>query len=58
MAAIQEEILNSFLTRLRENQAVDEELVQALRALFKPGRKLKAHELVAVYVAARRDGTV
>ena len=58
MAAIQEEILDVFFARLGKCDGLDEERVKALRALFRAGGKLKADDLVDVYVPAREDGSV
>ena len=58
MAAIQEEILNEFLRRLGKSDRLDDERVKTLRALFSAGGKLKANDLVAVYMAAGKDGAV
>ena len=58
MAAIQEEILDDFLTRLSKSKGIDEELIRALRALFSTDGKLKADDLVAIYEAARKESAV
>ena len=58
MAAIQEEILDGFFTKLDKSEGVGEELVNALRALVRVGGKLKADVLVAAYLAAKKDGAV
>lgn len=58
VAAIQEEILNEFLRRLGKSDRLDDERVKTLRALFSAGGKLKANDLVAVYMAAGKDGAV
>ena len=58
MATIQEEILDAFFAKLRESADIDEEGVEALRALFTAGGKLKAEDLVAVYLAANKDGAM
>ena len=46
MATVQEEILNSFYERLSASKSVGKETVDALRALFKSGEKLKAEDIV------------
>ncbi len=56
MAAIQQEILDEFFTRLGNSDHLDEERVKALRALFAAGGRLKADDLVAVYAVARKEG--
>ena len=58
MAAIQEEILDDFFTRLSKSKGMEGKLVKPLRALFTAKRKLKADDLVAVYAAATKDSTV
>ena len=54
MSIIQEEILEDFLKELRKKD-VEDALVNALRALFDAGGKLKADALVAAYEAAKKD---
>ena len=56
MAPIQEDILDDFFEQLRNSASIDEEHVQALRALFSTGGKLKADALVAIYTEPRKDG--
>ena len=58
VAAIQEEILNEFFRRLGKSDGFEEERAKALHALFSAGGKLKADDLVAAYVAAKKEGTV
>lgn len=55
MATIQEETLEGFFTRLSESEGVNEEVIEALRALFESAGKLKADDLVAVYVTAKKQ---
>ena len=55
MATIQEEILDDFLKRLAKDTIIDEDLVKTLRAIFEAEGKPKAQDLVAAYVAARKD---
>ena len=56
MASIQEDIRDEFLKRLGKSDRLDEERVKTLRALFRASGKLKADDLVAVYMEARKDG--
>ena len=58
MAAIQEEVLNSFFNKLGNSEGIDKDLIKALRVLFKSGDKLKADDLFAAFVAAKREGTL
>ena len=58
MAAIQDEILDEFFKRVGKSNALDEERVKALRALFSAGGRLRADDLVTVYTAPRKDGAV
>ena len=48
MATVLDEILESFYQKLSESQALDETTVEALRALFESGEKLKADDLVRI----------
>ena len=57
MSTIQEEILEDFLKELRKKE-VEDTLVNALRALFDAGGKLKAEPLVAAYETVKRDDAV
>ncbi len=54
MAKIQEEVLEGFFKKLGESQSVDTTLIKELRALFKSGSKVKAQDLVAKYVEAKK----
>ena len=58
MAAIQEEVLNGFFNKLGNSEGIDKDLIKALRVLFKSGDKLKADDLFAAFVAAKREGTL
>ena len=57
VAAIQKEIVDGFFTRLAKKD-IDEALVKAIRALFTASGKLKADDLAAAYVVAKKDGAV
>ena len=59
MAMVQDEILEDFFSRLGKAGGFDEEQVEALRALFKSGDKLKADDLVAIFSGpGRKEGTL
>ena len=58
VTAIQKEIVDGFFTRLSKKEGIDEALVKALLALFTASGKLKADDLAAAYVAAKKDGAV
>ena len=58
MAAIQEEVLDGFFNKLGNSEGIDKDLIEALRVLFKSGDKLKADDLFAAFVAAKREGTL
>lgn len=55
MAAVLNEILDAFYAKLSESDAVNEETIKALRALFASGRKLKADDFVEILSAAARE---
>jgi len=55
MATIQEEILDSFYAKLGEAEEIDEEMVQALRALFESGKKLKADDFAAIFAREAKE---
>lgn len=48
MAKIQEEILDSFYSKLSASETVGPEAVEELRRLFASGEKLKADDFVAI----------
>src|SRR5271168_2028458 len=48
MATVQEEILSTFYEKLSASESVSKETVDALRALFGSGEKLKPDDFVAV----------
>ena len=56
MPTIQEEVLAGFLKKLRANADVDPKFVDELRVFLKSGSKLRADDLVAMYVAAKKVG--
>lgn len=49
MTTIQEEILDSFYAKLGESEEIDEQMIQALRALFESEKKLKADDFAAIF---------
>ena len=57
MATILEEILNSFYAKLSESPQIDEATLEALRALFSSGEKLKADDIVNVLAGAKEKET-
>ncbi len=56
MPTIQEEVVAGFLKKLGETANVDPKFIQNLRAVLKSDRRLRADDLVAMYVAAKKDG--
>ena len=48
MATVLGEILDSFYRKLSESQAIDDTTVEALRALFESGKKVKADDFVRI----------
>ena len=58
MEAIQEEVLDGFFNKLGNSEGIGKDLIEALRVLFKSGDKLKADDLFAAFVAAKREGTL
>ena len=58
MATIQEEILNSFYAKLSESKEVDKAKIDALRALFQSGKKLKADDFVAILAKKSKESTL
>ena len=56
MPTIQEEVLAGFLKKLGENASVDPRFVEELRVFLKSGSRLRADDLVAMYVAAKKEG--
>ena len=55
MAAVLNEILDAFYAKLSASDAVDEQAIKALRALFGSGKKLKADDFVEILSAAARE---
>ncbi len=49
MASIQQQIRDSFLTKLAESAAVDTDKIPKLRELMCSGRKLKADDIVKLF---------
>lgn len=56
MPTIQEEVLADFLKSLREDSTVDPTFVEKLRSAIESGNRLRPDDLVAMYVAAKKDG--
>ena len=52
---LKEEINESFLNRLGENDSVDEQLLNALRTILSEGKKPKIDDLVAAYESCQRN---
>ena len=52
MTTVLGEILESFFEALSKSEAIDEETLEALRALFKSGKKLKPDDIVAILSGA------
>lgn len=48
---IQEDIFEAFFEELAKAEAVDEEAIKRLRAVFGPGKKAKADEIVGALTA-------
>ena len=48
MATVLDEILDSFYRKLSESEAINDTTVEALRALFESGEKLKADDFVRI----------
>ena len=57
MATVQEEILQSFYAKLSKSNAIDKATIDALRAVFGSGKKLKADDFVAILEKKPKDGT-
>ena len=55
MATVLNEILDAFYAKLSESDAIDEETITALRALFESGKKLKADVLVGILSGAAKE---
>jgi hypothetical protein len=56
LAAVLDDILDSFYAKLSESGAVNEAGIKELRALFESGKKLKADDFVAVLEKAAEKG--
>ncbi len=50
MVKLQTEIVNTFLEKLSESQDVTPEMIERLRALLSAEKKLKAADLVEVFL--------
>ena len=53
MAAVTNEILDSFYAKLSESEAISEKTLETLRALFESGKKLKADDFVEILSMAK-----
>jgi hypothetical protein len=57
MPPVQDDILNTFCTKLSNAQAIDPAMVEALRKVLSSAKKLKADEVVALLSKAPRGVT-
>lgn len=55
MARVLDEILDACCKRLSESKVVEEKTIEAMRALFESGKKLKADDFVAVLSEAAKE---
>jgi len=55
MGKVLNEVLDAFYRKLSESDAVDEQMVNDLRALFDSGKKLKAGDLVAAFLRESKE---
>ncbi len=55
MATVLGEILDSFYEKLSESDAVDEATIEALRAQFESGKKLKADDFVTILSGVTKE---
>jgi hypothetical protein len=55
MATLQHTIAEKFLAELAEKGTVDSAKIEALRAMLKSGKKIKAEELVKVFTTDGGD---
>jgi hypothetical protein len=57
MAAVLDEILDSFFAKLSDSEAISDRAVGELRALFESGAKLKADDFVSILEKAAEESS-
>jgi hypothetical protein len=56
MSVVQQDILTAFYAKLSKSTEFDQRMIDALRNLLEPDKKVKADDIVALLVKGKHEG--